>query len=491
MNRLESIQFVGRKLGAVQSLEGQFVCLVQPEANPGPVLSHVDVLTGRWLSGVQASKKFTDMNPGQLLECWGVSGIGAERCLVVKLPDKPGPVFMRRTGAKIGKKLSDLPVLVEATAGTRNLEYLAQGMTLGGYRFDRYKRRKIEADPDAAWRIMAPSPATVTKRFDALRPEIEGVQYTQDLVNEPSNVLTTCEFARRLCTLREIGVEVEEFDEDELEQIGMRALLAVGQGSDSPSKVVVMRWRGGASPPVALIGKGVVFDTGGISIKPASGMEQMTMDMAGAGTVAGVMKSLALGNARANVVGVVGLVENMPSGSAQRPGDIVRTLKGDTVEVVNTDAEGRLVLADIMWYAQERFKPVAMVDLATLTGAIIVSLGHEYCGAFSNNDSFYHTFEKVAGSEDENVWRQPMSKSFDKIIDSKVADMKNIGDRWAGAVTAAQFLKRFVRPGLPWIHLDIAGVAWTPKESKFAPLGATGWGVRSLSKLIVDHYSDT
>ncbi len=490
MNRLESIQVVGRKLGTVQSLEGQFVCLVQPGANLGPVLSHIDVRTGRWLTGVLASKKFADMKPGQILECWGVSGIGAERCLVVKLPDRPEPIFMRRTGARIGKKLTDLSVLVEATAGTRNLDLVVQGMTLGGYRFDRYKKEKTETGPAGKWRVMAPSPPTLNKRFDVLRPAIDGVHFTQDLVNEPANVLTTCEFARRLCQLRELGVEVEVIDEDELERLGMRALLAVGQGSDSPSRVVVMRWRGGNSPPIALIGKGVVFDTGGISIKPASGMEQMTMDMAGAATVAGVMKSLALGNAPANVVGVVGLVENMPSGSAQRPGDIVRTLKGDTVEVVNTDAEGRLVLADLMWFAQERFKPAAMVDLATLTGAIIVSLGHEYCGAFSNDDRFYQKFEAAAASEDENVWRQPLSKSFDKIIDSKFADMKNIGNRWAGAITAAQFLKRFVRPELPWIHLDIAGVAWTPKESKFAPMGATGWGVRSLSKLIVDNYSD-
>ncbi len=466
------------------------VCLVAPGADLGPILTHIDVLTVRWLSHLIESKKFSKLDPGELMTTWGVRGVDAERCTVVKLPDRADAKFMRRAGAAVGKTLGDDPVLVESTLGTGLREHLAQGMALGNYRFNRYKKEANKGDKAPDWRIMTPSPKVAQRNFEALGCAVEGTEFARDLVNEPSNVLTTTEFASRLLELQELGVEVEVLEEDDLERIGMRALLAVGQGSDSPSKVVVMNWKGSESPPLALIGKGVVFDTGGISIKPARGMEQMTMDMAGAATVAGVMKTLALGRTKASVVGIVGLVENMPSGRAQRPGDIVRSLKGDSIEVVNTDAEGRLVLADVMWYCQRRFEPVGMIDLATLTGAIIVSLGYEYCGAFSNDDKFYQRFQSAAESEDENVWRQPLSKSFDKIIDSTIADVKNVGDRWAGAITAAQFLKRFVKADIPWIHLDIAGVAWTPKPSKFSPRGASGWGVRALTRLINDHYSE-
>jgi len=289
--------------------------------------------------------------------------------------------------------------------------------------------------------------------------------------------------------LESLGVEVEVLNEAELEALGMRTLLAVGMGSDSPSKVVVMQWKGGADEnPVALIGKGVVFDTGGISLKPAAGMEEMTMDMGGAGVVSGVMKALALRKAKANVVGVVGLVENMPDGRAQRPGDVVKSLKGDTVEVLNTDAEGRLVLCDIMWYAQERFSPVGMIDLATLTGAIIIGLGHDNAGVFSNNDAFCNDFLRAAGEEGEGAWRMPLGDSYDALLKSPIADMKNIGGRPAGAVTAAQFLQRFVKEETPWIHLDIAGVALPPKETTMAPKGASGWGVLALNRLIADKY---
>jgi len=250
-----------------------------------------------------------------------------------------------------------------------------------------------------------------------------------------------------------------------------------------------MQWKGGGrEAPLALIGKGVVFDTGGISMKPASGMEDMTMDMGGAGVVAGVMKALALRNARANVVGLVGLVENMPDGRAQRPGDVVRSMKGETVEVINTDAEGRLVLCDVMWYAQERFKPTAMVDLATLTGAIIVGLGHENAGVFSNDDGFCRAFLRAAEAEGEGAWRMPLGAAYDRMLKSDIADMKNVGGRPAGAVTAAQFLQRFVKDGLPWIHLDIAGVASTKSETALAPKGASGWGVLALNRLISDRF---
>jgi leucyl aminopeptidase len=269
----------------------------------------------------------------------------------------------------------------------------------------------------------------------------------------------------------------------------MGALLGVGQGSESPSKVVVMQWRGGGDEaPFALIGKGVVFDTGGISIKPAGGMEDMTMDMGGAGVVAGVMRALALRKARANVVGLVGLVENMPDGRAQRPGDVVRSMKGDTIEVINTDAEGRLVLADVLWYAQDRFKPVGMINLATLTGAIIIALGHENAGVFSNNDDLCNAFLAAAKAEGEGAWRMPMGEAYDAKLKSRIADMMNVGGRDGGAITAAQFLARFVKPEVPWCHLDIAGTALLKADSTLAPKGATGWGVMALDRLIRDRY---
>ncbi len=264
----------------------------------------------------------------------------------------------------------------------------------------------------------------------------------------------------------------------------------MGQGSDSPSKVVVMEWKGAddEAPPFALVGKGVCFDTGGISLKSPTGMEEMTMDMGGAAVVAGVMRLLALRRSPAHVVGLVGLVENMPSANAQRPGDVVTTMKGDTVEVINTDAEGRLVLADVLWYAQERFKPVGMINLATLTGAIIVALGAENAGVFSNDDALAGAFLKAAGAEGEGAWRMPMGPGYDEKLKSRVADLKNVGGREGGAVIAAQFLGRFVKPEQPWIHLDIAGVTLGKCETALAPKGATGWGVRALDRLIRDRY---
>ena len=279
-------------------------------------------------------------------------------------------------------------------------------------------------------------------------------------------------------------------EEAALEQLGMGSLLSVGHGSDSPSKVVVMQWKGGAkdAAPLALVGKGVVFDTGGYSLKPAGGMEDMTMDMGGAGVVAGVMHTLARRGARANVVALVGLVENMISGRATRPGDVVRAMKGDTIEVINTDAEGRLVLADVLWYAQERFKPAGMIDLATLTGAIIVALGHEKAGVFSNDDALCNAVLKAADAEGEGAWRMPLGAAYDKKLKSQIADMKNVGGRDAGSITAAQFLQRFVKEDTPWVHLDIAGVASVKAETPYAPQGASGWGVLALNRLVADKF---
>ncbi|MEL6172837.1 MAG: leucyl aminopeptidase, partial [Pseudomonadota bacterium] len=318
----------------------------------------------------------------------------------------------------------------------------------------------------------------------------DGLRLTRDLVADPANHLTTTAFAEKISELKDVGLKIKILEEKELEKQGMHLLLSVGHGSVSPSKVAVMEWNGGkkGDAPLALIGKGVVFDTGGISLKPPGGMEDMTMDMGGAGVVTGTMKALALRKAKANVVGLVGLVENMPSGQATRPGDVVTSMKGDTVEIINTDAEGRLVLADVLWYAQQNYKPSAMVDLATLTGAIIIALGHENAGVFSNDDAFCDKFLRAAKAEGEGAWRMPLGEAYDKMLKSDVADMKNVGGRSAGSITAAQFLQRFVEDGTAWIHLDIAGTAKVSAESGYAPKGATGWGVMALNRLVADHY---
>ena len=374
--------------------------------------------------------------------------------------------------------------------GQARVGEVAQGLALRAYAFDTYRTPEKDAlETNRAVSIAVRDPAAAEAAFAPLGAQAEGVTFARDLVSEPANVLGTVEFASRLVGLKELGVEVEVLNEPELEALGMRTLLAVGQGSESPSKVVVMQWKGGGEEaPFALVGKGVVFDTGGISIKPGAGMEEMTMDMGGAAVVAGVMRTLALRKAPANVVGLVGLVENMPDGKAQRPGDVVRSMKGDTIEVINTDAEGRLVLADVLWYAQERFKPRAMVDLATLTGAIIVALGHEMAGVFSNDDKLAEAFLAAAAAEGEGAWRMPLAPAYDKLIKSRIADVANVGGRAAGSVTAAQFLQRFVKEGTPWAHLDIAGVAYVSKDGELAPKGATGWGVRALDRLIRDRY---
>jgi leucyl aminopeptidase len=296
--------------------------------------------------------------------------------------------------------------------------------------------------------------------------------------------------AERAASLADLGVSVEILDEDRIGELGMGALLGVAQGSVRAPRVVVMEYRGGAAgtAPVAFIGKGVTFDTGGISIKPAAGMGDMKWDMAGAGVVIGLMRALAGRKAKVNAVGIVGLVENMPSGTAQRPGDIVRSMSGQTIEVLNTDAEGRLVLADVLWYCQERFKPQLMVDLATLTGAVIVALGSEHAGLFANNEELAERLIAAGNAVGEKLWRLPLSESFDRAIDSDAADVKNIaGDRGAGSSIGAQFLKRFVND-VPWAHLDIAGVAWSKKDAPTVPKGATAFGLRLLDRFVADHY---
>ncbi|MEM6694473.1 MAG: leucyl aminopeptidase [Pseudomonadota bacterium] len=471
-------------LDAIAEFEGRVAVFADPDASLSQAARRVNRLSKGALERAIASPDFAEMSAGGVMTLSFPAGMTADAVLLVKLPRRADEETLRKAGAAIGalKKHKALMVLA---GNLKEVEALALGLALRVYDFA--DRNTKTAKDEGKVTLAVSKPEAVS--LDTVTALVEGVFFTRDLVNEPSNILTTTEFADRLEALKDTGLKVEVLDEPALEKLGMRTLLAVGQGSESPSKVVVMEWQGGGDEaPFALIGKGVVFDTGGISLKPAGGMEDMTMDMGGAGTVAGVMKALALRKAKANVVGLVGLVENMPDGKAQRPGDVVVSMKGDTVEVINTDAEGRLVLADVLWYAQERFSPTGMIDLATLTGAIIIGLGHQMAGVFSNDDALADAFLAAAKAEGEGAWRLPMGPAYDKQLKSRIADMKNVGGRAAGSITAAQFLQRFVKEDCPWIHLDIAGTASVKEGTPFAPKGATGWGVLALNRLIADGY---
>jgi leucyl aminopeptidase len=474
---------------ALAEIAGRVVVL--DTAAEADLFRAVDALAGGALSRLTGSEAYGRAKAGSGHVLAHPAGLAAEAVQVVKLPGEPSADDLRKAGATIAGFNGSVPLTVLAGDPERAAE-VALGLALKSYDFRDYRTpEKDEPEPNRTVTFRVRDVAAAEAAWAPLSAQVEGVFFTRDLVWEPANVLTTNEFSDRLMALRDIGLEVEVLEEPELERLGMRTLLAVGMGSETPSKVVVMQWKGGGeAAPFALIGKGVVFDTGGISIKPSSGMEEMTMDMGGAGVVAGVMKTLALRKAPANVVGLVGLVENMPDGRAQRPGDVVRSMKGDTVEVINTDAEGRLVLADVLWYAQERFKPRGMVDLATLTGAIIVALGHEMAGVFANDDALAEAFLAAAKDEGEGAWRMPLGPAYDKLLKSRIADIANVGGRAAGSVTAAQFLQRFVKEGTPWVHLDIAGVAYVSKDWELGPKGATGWGVRALDRLIRDRYQD-
>ncbi len=387
-----------------------------------------------------------------------------------------------------------LPGVSKAEAGA----HAAMGARLAAYRFDTYRTKlKPEQKPTlTAVEILMDGPAAARARAEKDEAVVEGVFFARDLVSEPPNVLFPETFAERLRDLETIGVDVDVLDPVAMERLGMGALLGVAQGSSHPARLVVMKWTGASSKkakPLALVGKGVTFDTGGISIKPAGGMDEMKGDMGGAAAVAGAMKATALRKAKANVVGVVALVENMPGPNAQRPGDIVNTMSGQTIEVLNTDAEGRLILADALWYAQDKFEPAAVIDLATLTGAVIMALGHEHAGMYANDEDLAHAITTAAQTEGEPVWRLPLGPGYDKLIDSPNADMKNIsGKVGAGSIIGAQFLKRFIKDGTPWAHLDIAGTAWKPGpyEDPLSPAWATGYGVRLLNRLIQNRYED-
>jgi len=494
MTNLPQLTAIGTDLDQIADLSGYVVIFVPETGKLDQMARRVNRLTRGALGRFVESSDFSRLIEGEARALAYPSGLAAKAVIICRLAKRTKSNAARVAGAAVAVIAPAGPVTL-LTGARRDIGEIALGFCLRSYAFTDHRSEKTGNDKSdtapLAVTVMTPEPGEAEDQLAAAKPIAEGVFFTRDLVNEPANVLTTTEFEARLKDLTELGVKVEVLDERALAKLGMRTLLAVGEGSESPSSVVVMHWGGGGKePPVALVGKGVVFDTGGISLKPPGGMEDMTMDMGGAGTVAGVMKTLALRKAKANVVGLVGLVENMPDGRAQRPGDVVRSMKGDTVEVINTDAEGRLVLCDVLWYAQDRFKPSALIDLATLTGAIVIALGNENAGVFSNNEGIAKWLLAAASAEGEGAWRMPLGAAYDKQLKSRIADVKNVGGRPAGAVTAAQFLQRFVKEETPWVHLDIAGVASRSSNSKMAPKGATGWGVLTLNRLISDRYEE-
>ena len=402
-----------------------------------------------------------------------------------------------------GKEAPAAHVFLEGTGGDvapADVASFALGALLRGYKFQKYKtkaRKTKDAAADANERtlkklvIHCADPRAAAQAFAPARAIADGVMLARDLVNEPANILGPAEFAARAKELTKLGVQVEVLGQKALEKLGMNALLAVGQGSEKTSHVAVMQWKGAGArggEPIVIVGKGVTFDAGGISLKPAAGMEDMKGDMAGAACVVGLMHELAARKAKVNAVGIIGLVENMPSGSAMRPGDVVTAMSGQTIEVLNTDAEGRMVLADCLWYAQDRFKPKAVINLATLTGAVMVALGKEHAGLFSNNNELAGQLIAAGDVTGEKLWRLPLGPKYDKMIDSKVADMKNTGGKWGGSISAAQFLQRFIKEGTAWAHLDIAGTAMSSVDSDINRSWGSGFGVRLLDRLIADQY---
>jgi leucyl aminopeptidase len=457
----------------------------------------LDQATGGALTKALSKSRMTG-KAGQTLTVAAPSGVEADSVLLVGAGAADGldDLAIEAFGgaAYAAAKLSGAEVLtIDAAHLTpERAARIGFAARLAAYRFDKYRTtEKADKKPSIKTvRVVTADIRAADAAFEAMSPVADGVLFARDLVSEPANVLYPAEFARRVKDLERLGLKVEILGEAEMEKLGMRTLLAVGQGSRRESQLAVIQWNGAAEgdQPIAFVGKGVCFDTGGISIKPAEGMEDMKWDMGGAAAVAGTMMALAGRKAKVNAVGVLGLVENMPDGNAQRPGDVVVSMSGQTIEVINTDAEGRLVLADALWYCQDRFKPQFMVDLATLTGAIIISLGNDYAGLFSNNDALADNLLKASRAEGEPLWRMPLPPAYEKQIDSAIADVKNTGGRPGGSITAGLFLQRFVN-NTPWAHLDIASTAWKkPSSIPTIPDGATGFGVRLLNRMVADSY---
>jgi len=470
-----------------------------------PAAARLDKASGGALTRALKVSRFTG-KAGQMLEVVAPSGIAVSRVLLTGLGkaesvDEKG---LETLGAQILGRLftageTEASIEIDVPKGSKVKKgelaaHLAFGAKLKSYAFDKYRTRNLDEYERRlkAIRIVALDVAAAKKAYAGLDAVADGIFLARDLVNEPPNVLYPEEFARRAkARLSKLGVKVQVLGEAEMKKQGFGALLGVGQGSARESQLVVMQWNGAkkSTKPFALVGKGVCFDSGGLSIKVGAGMQGMKGDMAGAACVTGTILALAQRKAPVNVVGVVGLVENMPDGGAFRPDDVLTSLSGQTIEVLNTDAEGRLVLADALTYTQRRFQPKALIDLATLTGAIVQTLGFEHAGIFSNDDGLVRRVQAAGRFTGERVWQLPLDPFYDKMIRSKIADMKNIGGANSGAITAAQFLQRFIEKGVAWAHLDIAGVAWQDGEQKpTIPSWGTGWGVRLLNRLMKEHY---
>jgi leucyl aminopeptidase len=466
----------------------------------GPATQRALAPLGDVVRRAAAADRFTGKN-GSSLDIVAPAGLNLPRLVVIgigKESELGSRGVVKLGGVAMGKvpnAATEATILAEFGSGPLGGEQIADlalGARLRAYTFDRYKTKRKEGEErtgKVTVNFACAQPSAAEKASARTSAVADGVALARDLINEPANILYPAEFARRAGGLKKLGVTVEVLDVAAMKKLGMGALLGVGLGSAHEPKLVIMRWNGGkrGADPIAFIGKGVCFDSGGISIKPAQGMEDMKGDMAGAACVVGLMQVLAARKAKANVIGAIGLVENMPSGKAQRPGDIVTAMSGQTIEIINTDAEGRLVLADVLHYINQRFKPKFMVDLATLTGAIMVALGQEYAGLFSNDDKLAERLTKAGEATGERVWRMPLGTEYDKLIDSKFADMKNTGGRFAGSITGAQFVQRFVDK-TPWAHLDIAGTALSSPQTEINKSWSAGWGVRLLDQLVEDHY---
>jgi leucyl aminopeptidase len=487
------------------SVNGILVVLTDEDLAFGAAAKAALKPTGDLVQRVAKIEKFKGKR-NKVLDLAAPSGLKLEHVLVAgvgKAKDMKAEDWLKLGGTLMGRLpagargVTILAQLASGKLGAEEAAQIALGMKLRAYKFDRYKTKKKAEDEEAKAgaveiRIGVEDVAAAKKAWAAASGIGDGIVLARELVNEPPNVLFPVEFARRASELKKLGVQVEVLDEPAMKKLGMGALLAVGQGSERDSRLVVMRWNGAkkkSETPIAIVGKGVCFDTGGISIKPAASMEDMKGDMAGAACVTGLMRALAARKAKANVIGVIGLVENMPDGSAYRPGDILKSYSGQTIEVINTDAEGRLVLCDALAYTNERFKPKLIIDLATLTGAILVALGQEHAGLFSNDDKLADRLIEAGKVTGETVWRMPLGPAYDKMIDSKFADMKNTGGRFAGSTTAAQFLQRYIGK-TPWAHLDIAGTGMAAHNTEIGDSWGPGWGVRLLNEFIAAHHED-
>ena len=475
-----------------------------PDSGARVVLAAKGALTGAAaaldaeLGGALAKAVASSRFEGDVAGIVEVLGHGGMRVLVAGLgePGKIDALGWERVGGAIVAKLltsGETAVTVDLSGVEADADAaarLAHGADLRSYRFDKYRTTmKDKAKPTLTSLTLVNAPAGSEAAFAPLSAIATGVRLTRDLVSEPANIIYPESFVERARVLAEAGISIEVLGEAEMRALGMGSILSVSLGSDRDAQLLVMRWNGGTdAKPVVLVGKGVTFDTGGISIKAAAGMEDMKWDMGGAGAVTGAMLAIAGRKSTANVIGVCGLVENMPDGKATRPGDVVTSMSGQTIEVINTDAEGRLVLADAIWWAETNFEPEIVVDLATLTGAIIVSLGHEHGGIFANDDGLATQLIAAGAAVGDKLWRMPLDEPFDKLIDSAIADMKNVGPREGGSITAAKFIQRFVKPGVKWAHLDIAGMVWASKDGPLWAKGATGYGVRLLDRFIADNF---